>query len=101
MTPDGRHLCVGSTVAGYMAILSVPELDLLATIPVGEEPSWVIPSLDGRYCYVSARRENTVSVISIDERKEAARVRVGDYPQRMWTVRVPERRPTSSPYSLP
>jgi YVTN family beta-propeller protein len=93
LTPDGRHLCVGSTVASYMAILSVPELDLLATIPVGKEPSWVIPSLDGRYCYVSARSENTVSVISIDERKEVARVRVGDYPQRMWTVRVPERVP--------
>ncbi len=88
LTPDGRHICVAGTVADYAAILSVPELDLLATIPTGKEPSWVIPSLDGKYCYVSARKGNTVSVISIAERKEIARVPVGNYPQRMWAVRA-------------
>lgn len=95
LSPDGKHLGVASTMANYAAVLSVPALDLLATIPVGEHPSWVIPSLDGRHFYVSARRGNTVSVVSIEQRKEIARVKVGDYPQRMWTMRVPKRRTTN------
>ncbi len=89
---NNTRLCVAGTVANYVAILSVPELQLLGTIPVGTEPSWVIPSLDGRYCYASARKGNSVSVISVAERREVKRIPVGDYPQRMWTVRVPERR---------
>ena len=95
LSADGRHLGVAATMASYAAILSVPALDLLATIPVGEHPSWLIPSLDGRHFYVSARLGDTVSVVSIDQRKEIARVKVGDYPQRMWTMRVPKRRTTN------
>lgn len=92
LTPDDKHLCVAATVEGYLGILSVPELELLKTIPVGEEPSWVITSLDGKYCYVSARKSDTVSIISIAGRREVKRLPVGDYPQRMWTTRVPTRR---------
>ena len=77
---------------GYVGILSVPDLKLLATIPVGEQPSWIITSLDGNYCYASARVGNTVSIISIEDRKEIKRIPVGDYPQRMWTTRVTFRR---------
>lgn len=95
LSPDGKYLAVGATMASYAAILSVPALDLLATIPVGEQPSWVIPSLDGGHFYVSARLGNTVSVISVVGRKEIARVKVGKYPQRMWTMRVPKRRATN------
>ena len=44
------------------------------------------------YCYASARVGNTVSIISIEDRKEIKRIPVGDYPQRMWTTRVTFRR---------
>ena len=86
LSPDGTRLCAAGTVADYVALLSVPELDLLASIPVGSEPSWAITSLDGRYCYVSSRKDNTVSVISFDEGRELIRIEVGNYPQRMWAV---------------
>lgn len=89
---DDRYLCIAGTVAHYVAIVSYPELDLVTTIPVGEEPSWVVTSLDGKSCYVSSRVSDTVSVISVEERREVKRIDVGDYPQRMWTVRIPERR---------
>ena len=94
---DERYLCIAGTVADYVAIVSYPTLDLVATIPVGTEPSWVITSLDGRTCYVSSRVSDTVSFIAVEEREEAKRLHVGDYPQRMWTVRVPERRVEASP----
>ena len=92
LTPDNEYMCIAATVEGYVGILSVPELELLATIPVGEEPSWIITSLDGSYCYASARIGNTVSIISIEDKREIKRIPVGDYPQRMWTTRVPIRR---------
>ena len=86
LTPDGSRLCAAGTVADYVAVLSVPELDLVATTPVPGEPSWIVASLDGKYCYVSARKGNTVSVISARDGSELARIPVGDYPQRMWSV---------------
>ncbi|MDH4255405.1 MAG: beta-propeller fold lactonase family protein [Gammaproteobacteria bacterium] len=89
LTPDGTRLCAAGTVADYVAVLSVPELDLIATVPVAGEPSWIVPSLDGRYCYVSSRKGDTVSVISVAEGNEVARVKVGSYPQRMWVIRAP------------
>jgi DNA-binding beta-propeller fold protein YncE len=89
LTPDGRHLGVLSTVASYFALLSVPDLKVEFTVPVGTEPSWLIPSLDGRNFYASARKGDTVSVVSVADQKEIARIKVGRYPQRMWTMREP------------
>lgn len=94
---DDQFLCIAGTVAHYVAIVSYPTLDLVATIPVGEEPSWVVTSLDGKSCYVSSRISDTVSIISVEEKREVHRIEVGDYPQRMWTVRIPGRRTESSP----
>jgi YVTN family beta-propeller protein len=88
LNPDGTRLCAAGTVADYAALLSVPELDLLVTVPVGHEPSWAITSRDGRYCFVSSRKNDTVSVISFADGRELARIEVGKYPQRMWTVPV-------------
>ena len=83
LTPDGKRLVANASLLGFVAIYSVPELELQATIPVGREPNWVVFSKDGRYAYVSNRRDNTVSVISVAEGKEAARLRAGEFPQRM------------------
>ena len=89
LSPDGTRLCAAGTVADYVAVLSVPDLDLLSTATVGKEPSWAISSLDGRYCYVSSRKSDTVSIISFQDGSEIARIDVGSYPQRMWTVAAP------------
>jgi hypothetical protein len=40
---------------------------------------------------VSNRRDNTLSVISIPERREVARLRVGEFPQRMTATVVASR----------
>ena len=83
LAPDGKRLVANASLLGFVAIYSVPELELMGTIPVGREPNWVVFSKDGRFAYVSNRRDNTVSVISVADSKEAARVRVGEFPQRM------------------
>jgi YVTN family beta-propeller protein len=91
LSPDYRFLTAVATVEGYTAILSVPDLDVLGTVPTGKEPSWVINSLDGKHVYVSGRKSDDVFVISIEDQRLLKRIKVGDYPQRMWSTRVPRR----------
>ncbi len=86
LNPEGTRLCAVGTVADYVALLSVPELDLLSMVAVGTEPSWAISSIDGKYCYVSSRISDTVSIISFENGQEIKRIKVGSYPQRMWVV---------------
>lgn len=43
----------------------------------------------GRRLSVSAITSSQLEVIDVAERREVARIPVGDYPQRMWTARVP------------
>ena len=91
ITPDGRYLVANGSLIGITAIYSLPNLELLGTVPVGREPNWVTFSRDSKYVYVSNRRDNTLSVISIPERKEVARLEVGEFPQRMTTTVVARR----------
>jgi YVTN family beta-propeller protein len=85
-SPDGQRLFVCATTGGYVAVFSLPEHELVTTIAVGREPGWLTFGPDGSRCYVTNRAENTLSVISVDDLIEVARVPVGDYPQRMVAV---------------
>jgi YVTN family beta-propeller protein len=83
ITPDDRKLLAAASIAGYVALYALPECELIDTVPVGAEPSWIVLSSDTSLAFVSNRAEGTVSVIDIDARTEVARVKVGSYPQRM------------------
>lgn len=84
LTPDATRMICVATTGDYVALYSVPDLDLLGTIKVGTQPNWVITDKAGEFAYVSSRISNTISVISIAEAREVKRIAVGDYPQRMW-----------------
>ena len=88
ISPDGRYLVANGSLIGITAIYSMPDLTLLGTVPVGREPNWVAFSSDSKFAYVSNRRDNTLSVISLGQRKEIARLQVGEFPQRMTTAVV-------------
>ena len=90
LSADGSHLCIAGTSSNYVALVKRPELSLEDLIPVGDQPNWAINSRDGRYCYVSSRGSNTVSVISYQEKKELRRIEVGNYPQRMVVASLPK-----------
>jgi YVTN family beta-propeller protein len=91
ISPNGKYLVANGSLIGITAIYSMPDLQLLGTVPVGREPNWVVFSRDSRFAYVSNRRDNTLSVISIPERREVARLRVGEFPQRMTATVVASR----------
>jgi DNA-binding beta-propeller fold protein YncE len=82
MNPEGTKLCVAGTMSDYAAIVrrSTMKYKLVA---FGKKPYWVTNSADGKYCFVSFSGDDAVSVISYKQRREVARIPVGDHPQRM------------------
>jgi len=93
LTRDGRTLMVANTLDNYVAFYTVPDLRLSARVQTGAAPGWLTLSTDERFLYSSNRGpgENTVSVISMAEHREIARIKVGDVPQRMAAALVPDR----------
>lgn len=91
MSGDGAKLCDAGTVSDYVAILSRPALTVDRIVPVGDQPYWATTSMDGRYCFVSNSKSDTVSVISYERAEEVIRIPVGEHPQRIRTASVPQR----------
>lgn len=82
MNPEGTKLCVAGTMSDYAAIVrrSSMKYKIVAT---GQKPYWATNSSDGKLCFVSFSGDDVVSVISYKQRREVARIPVGDHPQRM------------------
>ena len=91
LTRDNKLLFAAGSVADYVCVYALPELQLLATIPVGRDPNWIVFSSDGKFAYVSNRGSNDLSVISVAELKEIKRLKVGIYPQRLQVLKVADR----------
>jgi DNA-binding beta-propeller fold protein YncE len=83
MNPDGTRLCVAGTMDDYAAIVSRDTFRYRLIRTGGQKPYWVTNSGDGRYCFVSWSGSDRISAISYKDRREVARVPVGDHPQRM------------------
>jgi YVTN family beta-propeller protein len=97
LSPDEKLLLAAGSAAGYVCAYRLPDLELLAKIPVGEEPNWIVFSKDGAYAYVSNRKSDTLSVISVRDLKQIKQIPVGKYPQRMRVVDVPVRSRAAKP----
>jgi DNA-binding beta-propeller fold protein YncE len=86
---DGSTLCLAGRASDYVALVKAPELELLATIPVDDAPGWAtIAQADGT-CVVPNTRADTISIISLAERKEVARVKAGDGPKHVTVAMLP------------
>jgi hypothetical protein len=94
LSPDGNYVCDAATISNYVALVSRPALTLSAVIPVGDQPAEAETSLDGHYCFVTNRgpgqNANTVSVISYAQRREVARIPVGQHPQEEGEAMMPD-----------
>lgn len=89
ITRDGSTLCLAGRASDYVALVKAPELELLATIPVDDAPGWAtIAQADGT-CIVPNTRADTISIISLAERKEVARIRSGDGPKHVTMALLP------------
>ena len=86
ITPDEKHMVLAASTGNYVAIYSLPDLALVKTIQVGEVPNWVTINRSGTRAYVSNRISDDVSVIDLVSFTEIKRIKVGDFPQRMWVT---------------
>jgi hypothetical protein len=81
----GTDICVAGTMSDYAAIVSRADFSDFDTLSLGEKPYWATTSDDGRHCFVSWSGTDAVSAISYAERREVARIDVGNHPQRVRT----------------
>lgn len=89
LTPDGETLCVAGRASDYAGLVAANGLQLIATIPVGDAPSWSAITADGSICVVANNRSDDVSLIDIAARAEVARIDVGRAPKHITVGHVP------------
>jgi DNA-binding beta-propeller fold protein YncE len=89
ISADGRTLCIAGRASDYAALVRVPELTLIATVPVGDSPGWAELADNDRVCILANTRSDNVSVVSVAERKELVRFRTGDGPKHITVAKVP------------
>ncbi|MEM6925717.1 MAG: YncE family protein [Myxococcota bacterium] len=109
LTPDESQLWATSTMADEWRVYSVPELDLVATIPIpeGNAPNWITFTPDGDFAYVSNTTfvpgedgspakdvPGTVTVIDARTYEAVQTLQVGPLPKRIHAVRVPAQGPS-------
>jgi DNA-binding beta-propeller fold protein YncE len=93
LSHDERTLCLAGRASDYVALVSTGSLAPEAIIDVGDAPGWAETGPDGRYCFVPNTREDTLSVISYAERREVARLAVGDGPKHVEAGHLPDAQP--------
>jgi hypothetical protein len=61
----------------------------IATVPVGDAPGWAELADHDRVCLIANTRSDDLSFVSVAQRKELARLKVGDGPKHITVARVP------------
>lgn len=89
LSTDGALLCAAGRASDYAAFLTAPGLDLLATTPVGDAPSWAAVTPDGASCVVANNRSDDVSFLSLATFGEWARVKTGRGPKHITLGAIP------------
>lgn len=89
LTADGRTLCLAGRASDYAALVRAPELTLIGTVKVGDAPGWAELADRDRVCLLANTRSDDLSIVSLRERKEVARLKLGDGPKHITVAGVP------------
>lgn len=90
VAPDGRTVWSTSRMNSHVYVYSVhPDLELLASVPVGTDPDWITFTPDGRYAYVANAHSNSVTAIDVSTYQPVATIPVGEGPKRNTVMRLP------------
>ena len=90
LTPDGRTLCLAGRESDQAVLVRAPELSMIAAVKVGAAPGWAEVADGGRLCLLPDGRSNDLSIVSIADRAEVARVPVGRGPRHVRAANIPE-----------
>lgn len=91
LTPDEKEIwmCDVFHDRTYIFDNTIEPPRQVATIVMQGGGYWMCFSPDGRFCYISERKGNTVAVIDIASRQIASRIEVGQVPKRVLVVTLP------------
>ena len=89
LTADGHTLCLAGRASDYAALVRAPDLTLIATIPVGDAPGWAEMANHDRVCLLVNTHSGDLSFVSLAERKELARLKLGKGPKHISVAQVP------------
>jgi YVTN family beta-propeller protein len=89
LTPDGKELWVSSLLDDCLYIYDVQLKKIVASVPTGEGPNWIVITPDGRYVCVSNTDTDDVTIIDAKSRREVARVKVTQVPKRLALAPAP------------
>jgi YVTN family beta-propeller protein len=80
VTPDGNHVYVTNATSDTVSVIDTATKNVVATVPVGENPFSVAVTSDGKHAYVTNNGSNNVSVIDTASNTVAVTVPVGSHP---------------------
>ncbi|MGH7135194.1 MAG: beta-propeller fold lactonase family protein, partial [Pirellulales bacterium] len=91
LTPDEKEvwMCDVFHDRTYVFDNTIAPPRQVATIVMQGGGYWMCFSPDGRFCYISERKGNTVAVIDTASRRIVSRIEVGQVPKRVLVVTLP------------
>lgn len=89
MTTDEKLLCVAARASDYAGIISTGPLALVTTVAVSDAPSWSVIDAANQLCITTNTRADEVSIVSLADHKEIARLRAGRGPKHVTMGHVP------------
>ncbi len=86
VSPDGQTLWSTSKVYSHVYVHSLPDLEEVGRVFVGQHPEWITFTPDGKFAYIGAAGDNATYVVDTKKLQAVARIAVGQVPKRVGTV---------------
>lgn len=86
VTPDGKTVWSTSKVYSTVYIYSLPELEEIAQVYVGQHPEWITFTPDGKTAYIGAAGDHVTYAVDVERMETVARIPVGQVPKRVAAV---------------
>ncbi len=88
VSPDGKTLWSTSKVYSHVYIHSLPDLNEIGRVFVGQHPEWITFTPDGKRAYIGAAGDNVTYAVDAVQMKTIAKIGVGQVPKRIAMVHM-------------
>ena len=88
VSPDGKTLWSTSKVYSHVYIHSLPDLEEIGQVFVGQHPEWVTFTPDGKTAYMGAAGDHVTYAVDVESMEVVAVIPVGQVPKRVAMVRM-------------
>ncbi|MDE0480304.1 MAG: hypothetical protein OXI13_11845 [Gammaproteobacteria bacterium] len=88
VSPDGSTLWSTSKVYSHVYIHSLPDLEEIGQVFVGQHPEWVTFTPDGKTAYMGAAGDHVTYAVDVESMEVVAVIPVGQVPKRVAMVRM-------------